>query len=127
MKNPHTELVHQTLLRIGATKYCRVWKNNTGAGVPISVIKSLVFQFRGHQLVAELMKRIISFGLKDSADIEGILSNGKSLWIECKTGAGKQTKGQKNFENMIHSFKGVYFVVRPEDPILKWIIQAADS
>lgn len=125
-KNPHTELVNKILLRIGATEYCRVWKNQTGAAVGISIIK--MFQkSHGYRVPAnELMKYIIQFGLVGSADILGILCNGKMLAIEVKTGAGRQTSEQKNFQKMILSFKGVYILAREDTPILKLVIRASE-
>ncbi len=124
-KNAHTELVNATILKLGATEYCRCWKNHVGTAVRVSWVKKLQ-TIHGYQIPADqLMKGLLYYGQLGSADITGILSNGLSLWIECKTGTGSQTKVQRNFEKMIQKFRGVYMVVRPGDPVLDWVISAA--
>jgi hypothetical protein len=69
--------------------------------------------------------RIISFGLKGSADIIGIIKpHGRFLAIEVKTGAAKQTAEQLAFEKMVIKFGGVYIVARSVDDVLKAISEA---
>jgi hypothetical protein len=109
MKNPHSELVNKILLEIGATEYCRVWKNHTGLATPIG------------------RSQPMHFGLPGSADIIGILKNGKFLAIECKTGAAKQSKKQIKFEKMIRTFCGVYLLVRESDSVLPLIQEEAEK
>jgi hypothetical protein len=72
---------------------CRVWRNETGVG----------FNGRGGRL---------RYGLKGSSDIIGITRDGKFLAIEAKTGNAKQSTQQKNFQSMVETFGGNYFVVR---------------
>lgn len=54
----------------------------------------------------------ISFGLKGSADISGIIQGGIRLEIECKTGLARQTEDQVRFQQMIEKFGGIYIVAR---------------
>lgn len=126
-KNPHTELVNSTLVKIGATPHGRFWKNNTGAGIPLAVVKMFAAKHGGFVPLRELVKYTLHYGLVGSSDIVGILKNGKMCAIECKTGGGKQNVAQINFESMIQNFGGHYFVVREETPILELIQQASEG
>lgn len=94
MVNEHSKLVNELLLMIGRDfPDIRVWKNATGA--------------------TKIKGQVIKFGLKGSADILGIIKpGGRLLAIECKTGQAIQSKYQKNFENMIADFGGIYLVAR---------------
>lgn len=113
--------MHDVLLKIGATEYCRVWKNHTGAAVPVGIIRMLAHKHNGLIPAGEILKYMIHYGLKGSADINGILLGGQSLWLECKTGSGKQTKEQISFEKMINKFGGVYKVVKTSDEALELV------
>ena len=90
----HTRLVDDVLISVGGLAYARIWKNATGAARSF-----------------DNPDRVISFGLKGSSDLVGLLMGGKILCIECKTGAAVQKKEQKNFEAMIKKIGGNYFVV----------------
>jgi hypothetical protein len=73
----------------------RLWKNQTG--------------------IAPYGDRAVAFGLVGSADISGIMLSKKHglgirIEIEFKVGRDKQRESQKNFENMITKFGGVYFI-----------------
>lgn len=102
----HSELVNRVLLKIGSLPYCRVWKNATGA----------------YQDERGLW---VKYGLPGSADITGILTladgHGVRLEIEIKTGAGRQSEKQVNFEKMIVKMGGLYLVCRHEDEALRFI------
>jgi len=88
----HTKLVKDILKEFGSTSIMRIWSNNTGA------IKT--------------EERFIKFGLKGSADILGILFDGKFIAIEIKVGRDRQSKDQIKFENMIIRFGGIYILAR---------------
>lgn len=64
------------------------------------------------------------YGLTGSADIIGILNDGRFLAIEIKSGNATQSKEQKNFEAMIKKFGGVYFVVRSAEDALKMLTES---
>lgn len=99
------EIQQRILLKIGSMPNVRVWRNNTGS------IKSEDGRF-------------ITFGLKGSADILGILKGGRFLAIEVKGVTGRQSEQQKNFENMIKSFGGVYILARNIDDAIRGIQDA---
>jgi predicted HTH transcriptional regulator len=88
----HQRLVHLILITFGSNPKLRIWKQATG--------------------VAQQQGRFISFGLKGSADITGILANGKRIEIECKSGNARQSKEQLNFQKIVERFNGIYIVVR---------------
>lgn len=90
----HQKLVHEILLTLGALPHIRIWKNQTGKARSIDG------------------KRIISFGLKGSADIIGIIKPGKFLAIEVKSGQAKQSKEQIAFAKMVTNMGGVYILAR---------------
>jgi len=98
----HAELVDAVLLRLGTLPVCRVWKNATGAvKTPTGFIK---------------------FGLKGSADILGLTSDGKLLAIECKSGSAVLSKHQRMFQRMVTKMDGRYLLCRDADNIHKLII-----
>ena len=105
--NPHSTLVNNLLVALGARPDLgKFWKRNTGA-----------FQTdQGHY---------IKYGLVGAADIEGLLVTGRHVEIECKTGAGKQSEAQCNFEAMILRFHGVYILARSVQPVITYLEQAA--
>jgi len=89
----HSVVVNEILVELSKTGRCTVWKNSTG--------------------VAKSEGRYISFGLKGSSDIIGLLEpNGQFLAIEVKTGNAKQSLQQKKFEEMIKRRGGRYAVCR---------------
>jgi hypothetical protein len=103
MINNHSKLVNELLLMIGKEfPNIRVWKNATGA--------------------TKVENRVIKFGLKGSADILGIVKpSGKLLAIECKTGQAVQSNHQKNFENMILNFGGIYLVTHDTQGVRQFL------
>lgn len=101
----HNILVNQVLIELGKyPELVRAWRNETGA--------------------ARMMnnpERIIHYGLKGSADITGILNNGKRLEMEVKTGNATQSKQQKLFNKMIDEFNGIYCVVKSTNEAIELI------
>ena len=88
----HQRLVHSVLLSLGSHPQIRLWKQTTGRAL--------------------IGSRFISFGLKGSADLSGIVSGGVRLEIECKTGEATQSKEQLAFESMINRMGGIYILAR---------------
>lgn len=74
----------------------------------------------------------ISYGLKGSADISGILlckignvSVGIRIEIECKSGMARQSTEQQSFQAMIEDLGGIYLVARISDE--KFVKQAVEQ
>lgn len=70
------------------------WRNNTGMG-----------------------RKYVYFGLKGSADILGILPDGRFLAIECKSATGKQSPEQIVFQDNVNANNGLYILARSVDDI----------
>ena len=72
----------------------------------------------------------LEYGVKGMADISGILKHssglGLRLEIEAKTGSASQSKDQKNFEKMVRSLGGIYFVARSVQDALDFCDRAAN-
>lgn len=106
MGQAHTDLVNRTILEVSMIPGVRVWPNNTGVARAI------------HD-----DKRFITFGLKGSSDIIGIMKcasgAGCFLAIECKTGSDIIKKHQKYFCDMITKHGGLYIEARTTDIIKK--------
>lgn len=92
------EIQQNILISFGSLPDLRIWRNNTGS-------------------IKTPDGRFVTFGLKGSADILGIMRGGRFLAIEVKTATGRQSEHQKNFQNMIESFGGVYILARSVEDV----------
>lgn len=92
------EIQQNILISFGSLPDLRIWRNNTGS-------------------IKTPDGRFVTFGLKGSADILGIMRGGRFLAIEVKTATGRQSEHQKNFQNMIESFGGVYILARSAEDV----------
>lgn len=101
-RDAHEKLLKKLLLALSATGVCRVWRQETGAA------------YRGDKL--------IRYGKVGSADISGIMQNGRRLEIEVKTGKAQQSPGQKMFGEMINQMGGLYLVARDVETTLTTVI-----
>lgn len=99
-----TEFNRRVLLRFGADKRLRLWRQNTGTGLTMDA------------------ERVISFGLKGSGDLSGIMMGGTRIEIEDKTARGRQSEQQKAFQNMIERFGGLYVLARSEEDVERAIV-----
>jgi hypothetical protein len=110
----HNRLLNQILIALSKQGLCRVWRSETGKAIKLSGY----FRAKSTGDFESLDRSIFAYGLKGSADITGILKNGKRIEIEIKTGDASQSKEQKNFAAMIKNFGGHYFVCRSVDDAL---------
>ena len=97
----HSRLVNEIMLAIGSRPGITVWKNATGYARSMDG------------------ERIISYGLKGSADILGICQGGRFVSIEVKTGSSKLKKEQLAFKRMVESYGGIYLEARSVDDVVK--------
>lgn len=88
----HDKLVNEIIIALNATGLGRFWSQPTGAA------------YRNNTL--------IRYGVKGSADISGIIIGGKRIEVEVKTGKAVQEEQQVNFQRVILSYGGIYFVAR---------------
>ena len=89
------------------TRLCKCWPQPTGAAYRDGVL--------------------IRYGRKGSADISGILIDGRRLEVEIKTGNAKQMSHQENFQKMITQMGGVYFVARSVENALDQLKAAINT
>lgn len=100
-------ILKEILHAMGRRNDCRAWRMNTGA-----------IKHEG---------RFLTFGLKGSADITGILTVGGvgiRIEVEAKTDRRGQTPAQKNFERMIDCCGGIYILCRSAEDIDEQIDKA---
>lgn len=92
--------IQNSILKAFATRSdMRLWRNNTGVAITPD----------GAQ--------VVRYGLPGSADLTGILPDGKRLEIEVKSATGRATGQQGAFARMIERFNGVYILARSVDDV----------
>lgn len=102
----HQKLVDDILYYVGSTPMARVWKQVNG----------LFRTVHG--------ERVVCVGVEGSADVSGILLDGRRLEIEAKTGKAVQTKEQKTYQAMIEKFGGVYILAHSWEEALTGVKKA---
>lgn len=103
----HDILVCEIIKAMSATDLCRCWEQPTGAAYREGVL--------------------IRYGIKGSADISGIMRDGRRLEVEVKTGSAVQQANQKAWGAMISNMRGIYFVARSVDHALEMLQAAAKT
>jgi hypothetical protein len=99
-------LLQKVLLALGSRPDCRCWRQNTG------------------RLPDPRTGRWVSFGLKGSADILGILKGGRFLAVETKVPGGRLRPEQLAFCHMLTSFGGLYIVARSVEDAVRAVEEA---
>lgn len=128
-----TETLKKVMLKLGAQKWLKIWRNNTGQawqGKRFGLKRGTrVVDEMGRSIVIEpgdiLIKgaRPVNFGLAGSGDIAGIIApHGIMIYIETKYGRYKQTEQQKRFAKMIQDMGGIYIVARDPELVESQII-----
>ncbi len=112
----HSILVNETLLELGKNrKDMVISKNHVGVAYTKWSVDGFILKLKkifSMDIINNFKPIPIKFGVVGSADIEGIYRTGKKICFECKTGSAKQSKVQLNYEKMVLSMKGYYFVIR---------------
>ena len=67
--------------------------------------------------------RFVRYGHVGSADILGLLPDGRFLAVECKTPAGTQSRPQKVFQQIIRRNGGMYVLARSVADLERAIVQ----
>ena len=88
--HPHSQLIRDILSRFGADPRCRLMRHPTGFD-PV---------------------RRIHYGQRGSADILGVLSTGRALAIECKTGGAVLMKHQARWRRAFERMNGLYVLAK---------------
>lgn len=95
---PEKEVVRACLQYLEARRIF-AWRNNTGA--------------------LATGNRFVRFGLQGSADIIGILPEGRFLAVECKAAKGKLSPAQEAFLARVRQEGGVAIVVHNLDELIE--------
>lgn len=66
--------------------------------------------------------RFIRYGHVGSADIIGLLPDGRFLAVECKTPEGRQSKAQRIFQSSITRNNGVYILARGTEDLERALV-----
>ena len=93
----------------------RVWRQNTGAGVPMSTVKAAIALIVSGKIASgvAMLRRPTRFGIVGGGDLSGIIGPlGRRLECEIKVGRDKQSPEQIAFGVMIEERGGLYLVVR---------------
>jgi hypothetical protein len=107
------DLQTEILKKFGALPWLRIWRQNTGVAVGMSVIA----QARRLGVLPDHLP-VTRYGTPGQPDIMGLIGpEGKFLGIECKSDKGKQTEEQKTWQNMIESLGGIYILARSIDDV----------
>ena len=84
------QIQNEIIREFGTKSWIRIWRQNVG--------------------VAHIGNRAIKFGISGQADLTGVLSNGRRIEIEVKSPTGRQTEDQRNFQEIITRFNGIYIL-----------------
>lgn len=105
----------EILRAFGCRRDLRLWRQNTGRAIPIWALQKRIGETITMELISDLER--IAFGIIGSADLSGILSDGRRLEIEAKAARGRQSGQQQNFQRMIERFNGAYILARSVDDV----------
>ena len=61
--------------------------------------------------------RVVRFGVPGQADLTGILPDGRRLEVEVKSATGRQSAAQRDFQNLIERFGGLYVLARSVEDV----------
>jgi len=91
------EVVKAILDKYANSSRMRCWRVNTGA--------------------VRIGSRFIRFGIKGQADIQGVLSGGRAVFIECKTATGRLRPEQLAFQRMVESMGALFVLARSVEDV----------
>ena len=76
-----------------------------------------ILAWRNNSGRTKIGPRWVSFGLKGSGDILGILPDGRFLSVECKTASGRVSPDQESFMDKVRASGGVALVVHSAEEL----------
>ena len=100
------QILAEIMARCGARADCRLWRQNTGAGVMGD-------------------GRFVRYGIPGQADISGIYLDGRRIEIEVKATKGRVSDAQKAWAEMIKNHNGLYLLARSADEVHAWLDELA--
>lgn len=93
----------------------RVWRQNTGAGVPLMQVRKCIEFLRLGNIKAAIsaLSYTNRFGVIGGGDVSGLMAPmGRRLEIEVKAGRDKQSEEQRAYQGMILGLGGAYLLCR---------------
>jgi len=117
------ELTNAILLEIPRQFDCRLWRQNSGAAVPIADVRAAIAALQGNKpvLALQILRRArpIHMGVTGQADITGILGlDGRRIEIEVKAGRDKMRPEQTMFAGMIRGRGGLFVEAREVEDVV---------
>lgn len=117
----HTRLVNDCVVRVSQTGLAVVWKNATGAAIPIAALNKLAKE-KHFFTMNEAKSKLISFGLEGTPDVIGFLKHsGFFIGMEMKTGNARMNKSQVNFKKVLELNSGYHSVIRSTAEALDFV------
>ena len=86
--------------------------------------KSWARLWRANVLAARMGNRFVRAGVRGQADLTGILRGGIRLEIEIKSPTGRQSPDQRNFQQLIERFGGIYVLARSVQDVRRALAHA---
>jgi hypothetical protein len=106
------DLQKEILRKYGALTWLRLWRNNTGVAVGMSIIA----QYKRMGYIPDNIP-VTRYGTPGAPDIMGIIKGGQFLGIEVKSLTGQQSEEQKAWQRMIESLGGIYILARKVEDV----------
>ena len=125
--------IQTSILRTFATRDdMRLWRASTGVAVPLAAVRAAATALRRGNIQAALrmldQAPALHFGVNGQADLSGIIggdnpNRGRRLEIEVKKPDGRQSEEQRNYQQMIERFGGLYVLARSTDDVQRALTQ----
>lgn len=128
-KDTSEKRIQNKILEVfGQSRYLRLWRQNVGTAVPLSVVARArrAAALKAYSDAGKILAsaRPVQYGINGAADLSGILPSGRRLEIEVKSATGRQSTDQGRYQRMIEKFGGVYCLARSVDDVTEAV--AAD-
>lgn len=108
----HQKFQGALMFALGSRPDIRVWPRKVGMAIPLHG------------------DRPVYYGIKGESDLDGIVSGGRRLSIEIKTGSGRRSSDQINWGNMVTKFGGLYVLAHWDydyEPLEKAVQRVVDE
>lgn len=107
--------------KYGALPWLRIWRNNTGSAVGLS----LVMKAKRTGYFPDYLP-VTKYGSPGCPDILGLIAPyGRFIGIETKAPTGKQTEEQKTWQKIITQLGGLYILAKSIEDVDKVLLDFA--
>lgn len=88
-----------------------------------AILKAYPWLWRNNVGAVRIGQRFVRFGLKGSADLQGVLApSGRAVFIEVKAARGKQSPEQVAFERMVTARGAIYVLAKSVDDVRRALL-----